>query len=116
MSKNNGTFMDSAMAAANTIENSIGTLAKGAPDAKNVNNKQNAKNVNNANNTPAKPGRKPKYETEKMERINMQIPKELKEHLTIQAAKATMQRKTPVSLTEYLCELIAADMQRNKGK
>lgn len=49
-----------------------------------------------------------------LERLNLKIPAEIKEYLTVAAAKASIKSKRNISLTEYLCELVRADMEKQK--
>ena len=58
-------------------------------------------------------GRPKKYNGE-TERINLNIPKEVREYLTVAAAKASIEKKATVSLTEYLCSLVYEDMKKEK--
>ena len=44
-----------------------------------------------------------------MERLNLKIPTDIKEYLTIAAAKASIEQRRHISLTQYLCDLVAAD-------
>ena len=47
-----------------------------------------------------------------MERLNLKIPTEIKEYLTVAAAKESISRRKPISLTEYLCCLVRQDMKK----
>ena len=47
-----------------------------------------------------------------MERLNLKIPTEIKEYLTVAAAKESISRRKPISLTEYLCGLVRQDMKK----
>ena len=49
-------------------------------------------------------------------RLNLKIPAELKEYLTVAAAKASIDQRRNISLTQYLCDLITADMERHKDQ
>jgi cobalamin biosynthesis protein CbiG len=49
-------------------------------------------------------------------RLNLKIPAELKEYLTIATAKASIKQRRNISLTQYLCELIRADMEKHKDQ
>ena len=51
---------------------------------------------------------------EPLERLNLKIPAEIKEYLTVAAAKASIAQRRNISLTEYLCELVRADMEQHK--
>lgn len=50
---------------------------------------------------------------EPLERLNLKIPAEIKEYLTVAAAKASIEQRRNISLTEYLCDLVRADMAQN---
>ena len=45
-------------------------------------------------------------------RLNLKIPVDIKEYLTIAAAKASIEQKRNVSVTEYLCDLVRYDMEK----
>ena len=71
-------------------------------DVKNV---QNAKDVKDTN-----------KEGVELARLNLKIPAELKEYLTVAAAKASIDQRRNISLTQYLCDLVTADMERHKDQ
>lgn len=48
-----------------------------------------------------------------MERLNLKIPADIKAYLYAAAYRESSPTKT-VSLTEYLCELVRADMEKHK--
>lgn len=73
--------------------------AENATDAQDVQNVQNAKDVN-------KKG-------EPLERLNLKIPAEIKEYLTVAAAKASIAQRRNISLTEYLIQIVREDMAKN---
>lgn len=73
--------------------------------AENVTDVQDVKNVKDVN----KKG-------EPLERLNLKIPAEIKEYLTVAAAKASIAQRRNISLTQYLCDLITADMERHKDQ
>lgn len=56
---------------------------------------------------------KPKADKIPMERLNLKIPTEIKKYLTVAAAKASVEQARNISLTEYLCELVRADMAKH---
>lgn len=68
-------------------------------DVQDVQNVQNAKDVN-------KKG-------EPLERLNLKIPAEIKEYLTVAAAKASIAQRRNISLTEYLIQIVREDMAKN---
>lgn len=80
-----------------------------AQDVKDVQNVQDAKDVKSA-----QKGR-PVKNLQPMERLNLKIPADIKEYLQAAAYRESSPKKT-VSLTEYLCELIRADMGKHKDK
>ena len=63
---------------------------------------QNVKNVKDVN----KKG-------ESLERLNLKIPAEIKEYLTVAAAKASIAQRRNISLTEYLIQIVREDMAKN---
>lgn len=70
--------------------------------AENVTDVQDVKNVKGVN----KKG-------EPLERLNLKIPAEIKEYLTVAAAKASIAQRRNISLTEYLIQLVREDMAKN---
>lgn len=70
--------------------------------AENVTDVQDVKNVKNVN----KKG-------EPLERLNLKIPAEIKEYLTVAAAKASIAQRRNISLTEYLIQIVREDMAKN---
>ena len=58
--------------------------------------------------TPKAP--KPEYY-----RFNLKMPLEYKEYLQAAAYRASSPEKT-ITITEYLCELVKADMEKNGGQ
>ena len=48
-------------------------------------------------------------------RFNLKMPLEYKEYLQASAYRASSPEKT-VTITEYICELVRADMEKNGGK
>lgn len=73
--------------------------AENVTDVQDVQNVQNAKDVN-------KKG-------EPLERLNLKIPAEIKEYLTVAAAKASIAQRRNISLTEYLLQIVREDMAKN---
>ena len=73
--------------------------AENATDVQDVQNVQNAKDLN-------KKG-------EPLERLNLKIPAEIKEYLTVAAAKASIAQRRNISLTEYLIQIVREDMAKN---
>ena len=98
--------MKDAAAAGTSVFDQI--ASGNATNVQNVNNAQNVKDVQNVNG-----GRPSKY-TVPLERLNLKIPAEIKEYLTVAAAKASIDQRRQISLTEYLIELVRADMEKNE--
>lgn len=73
--------------------------AESVTDVQDVQSVQNAKDVN-------KKG-------EPLERLNLKIPAEIKEYLTVAAAKASIAQRRNISLTEYLIQIVREDMAKN---
>lgn len=87
-------------------------IATGAEDVSDVINAKNVQKVQYVKDVQ-KYGRPPKYEGE-IVRLNLKVPADVKEYLTIAAAKASIAQRRSISLTEYLCDLVAADRERHK--
>lgn len=69
----------------------------------NVKDVQRVQDTKNAKDAPESTEKVP------MERLNLKIPTDIKEYLTIAAAKASIEQRRHISLTQYLCDLVAAD-------
>lgn len=80
----------------------IDQLASGAKAVPDVTDVQDVKNVKGVN----KKG-------EPLERLNLKIPAEIKEYLTVAAAKASIAQRRNISLTEYLIQIVREDMAKN---
>ena len=59
--------------------------------------------------------RTPKVPKPEYYRFNLKMPLEYKEYLQAAAYRASSPEKT-ITITEYLCELVRADMEKNGGK
>ena len=59
--------------------------------------------------------RTPKAPKPEYYRFNLKMPLEYKEYLQAAAYRASSPEKT-VPITEYVCELVRADMEKNGGK
>lgn len=59
--------------------------------------------------------RTPKAPKPEYYRFNLKMPLEYKEYLQAAAYRASSPEKT-VTITEYICELVRADMEKNGGK
>lgn len=94
-----------SMKAAATAGTSVfDTIAQGAQYAQDVQDTQSVEAVKPVKEKTAAP---------RMERLNLKIPAEVKEYLQA-AAYRESSAKHIVSLTEYLCNLVYADMERHK--
>lgn len=86
-------------------------LASGAQhvqDTKDAQYAQDVKDVKDAQDT--------NKEGVPLARLNLKIPADIKEYLTVAAAKASIEQKRSISLTQYLCDLVTADMERHKDQ
>ena len=59
--------------------------------------------------------RTPKAPKPEYYRFNLKMPLEYKEYLQAAAYRASSPTKT-VTITEYICELVRADMEKNGGQ
>ena len=83
-----------------------------APDAQDI---QDIKDVQNTPDTQMRRrGRKPNPDKQPIERLNLKIPAALKQYLIIAAARASLEQERQVSITEYICDLIADDKARHE--
>lgn len=69
---------------------------------------QDIQDTQDTQRTPKAP--KPEYY-----RFNLKMPLEYKEYLQAAAYRASSPEKT-VTITEYICELVRADMEKNGGQ
>lgn len=97
-------FNTAATQGASVIDQ-LASGAKAVPDTKDVKDVQNVKDVKDTN-----------KEGVELARLNLKIPAELKEYLTVAAAKASIEQRRNISLTQYLCDLVTADMERHKDQ
>ena len=82
------------------------TITRGnVQDAEAVQYAQNAQNAKDVN-----------KEGIELARLNLKIPAEIKEYLTVAAAKASIEQRRNISLTQYLCGLVTADMEKHKDQ
>ena len=79
------------------------TIARG-----NTADMQDTQGTQDIQHTPKAP--KPEYY-----RFNLKMPLEYKEYLQAAAYRASSPEKT-ITITEYLCELVRADMEKNGGQ
>ena len=83
-----------------------------APDAQDI---QDIKDVQNTPDTQMRRrGRKPNPDKQPIERLNLKIPAALKQYLIIAAARASLEQERQVSITEYICDLVADDKARHE--
>ena len=83
-----------------------------APDAQDI---QDIKDVQNTPDTQMRRrGRKPNPDKQPIERLNLKIPAALKQYLIIAAARASLEQERQVSITEYICDLVADDKARQE--
>jgi hypothetical protein len=82
--------------------------AEDVNDVQDVQDAQDAKAVKNVKDV--------NKEGVELARLNLKIPAKLKEYLTIAAAKASIEQRRNISLTQYLCDLVTADMERHKDQ
>lgn len=80
----------------------------------NVQNAEYTMDVQNAQNT--KSVKNVSKDGVELSRLNLKIPAEIKEYLTVAAAKASIEQRRNISLTEYLCGLVRADMEQHKDE
>ena len=97
--------------AANEGASVLDRLASGAQHAQDTKDVQDVKDAQNA-----KDVKDTNKEGVELARLNLKIPAELKEYLTVAAAKASIDQRRNISLTQYLCDLITADMERHKDQ
>ena len=82
------------------------TITRGnVQDAETVQYVQDVKNAKDVN-----------KEGVELARLNLKIPAEIKEYLTVAAAKASIEQRRNISLTEYLIQLVREDMERHKDQ
>ena len=99
MAKN---LKDAAAASADIFDTITRGNAQDAEAVQYAQNGQNAKDVNK--------------EGIELARLNLKIPAEIKEYLTVAAAKASIEQRRNISLTQYLCGLVTADMEKHKDQ
>ena len=90
---------DAAAAGTSVFDQIASGNVQSVQDATDVQDVKNVKGVN-------KKG-------EPLERLNLKIPAEIKEYLTVAAAKASIAQRRNISLTEYLIQLVREDMAKN---
>ena len=95
--------MKDAAAAGTSVFDQI--ASGNAQDTQNVLDVKNVKNAKGVN----KKG-------EPLERLNLKIPAEIKEYLTVAATKTSIEKRHKISLTEYLCELVRKKKKKHKDE
>ena len=100
---------EGASASANALDIIIrGPQAYQPQDAQDTRDSQDTQHVKRAQ------GR-PRTQDVPMERLNLKIPAEIKAYLQAAAYRESSPTHT-VSLTEYLCSIIRADMEKHSGE
>ena len=107
MAKNGKGFTGAANEGASVLDR-LTSGAQHTQDTKNVQDVKNAQNAKDVKDT--------NKEGVELARLNLKIPAELKEYLTVAAAKASIDQRRNISLTQYLCDLVTADMERHKDQ
>ena len=107
MAKNGKGFTGAANEGASVLDR----LASGAQHTQDAKDVQDVKNVKDA-----KDAKDTNKEGVELARLNLKIPAELKEYITVAAAKASIDQRRNISLTQYLCDLVTADMERHKDQ
>lgn len=110
MAKNGKGFTGAANEGASVLDR----LTSGAQHTQDTKDVQDVKNVQNAKDV--KDTKDTNKEGVELARLNLKIPAELKEYLTVAAAKASIEQRRNISLTQYLCDLVTADMERHKDQ
>lgn len=82
------------------------TIARG--NTADTTDTEDTQDTQDTQSTPKAP--KPEYY-----RFNLKMPLEYKDYLQAAAYRASSPTKT-VTITEYICELVRADMEKNGGK
>ena len=93
---------DSAAAGTSVFDQIASGNVQDAKAVQYVQDVQNAKDVNK--------------EGVELARLNLKIPAEIKEYLTVAAAKASIEQRRNISLKQYLCDLVTADMEKQKDQ
>lgn len=89
--------------------------AQGIKDTQNTPDATATKDVQNTPDTQMRRrGRKPNPDKQPIERLNLKIPAALKQYLIIAAARASLEQERQISITEYICDLIADDKARHE--
>lgn len=97
---------DAAAAGTSVFDQIANGNAQNAPDVSDVQTVQTVQNAKGAQKAE-------KADKIQLERLNLRIPADIKAYLMAAAYRESSPTKT-VSLTEYLCELVRADMEKHK--
>lgn len=97
---------DAAAAGTSVFDQIANGNAQNAPDVSDVQDVQTVQNAKGAQKAE-------KADKIQLERLNLRIPADIKAYLMAAAYRESSPTKT-VSLTEYLCELVRADMEKHK--
>lgn len=97
-----------AAAGTSVFEQLTNNHVQDALDVQDTQDIKNVKDIQDAKSAQDKADKIP------YERLNLRIPADIKEYLTIAAAKASIDEKRNISLTEYLCDLVRKDMEKDK--
>lgn len=106
--------MAKTMKGAATNSASLLDTITGTKSARNTQDTHNTLDTPNAESAPTEKKKAGRPVTvENPARINLKLPTELKEYLSVAAAKASIAQKKTVSVTAYICDLIREDMEKN---
>ena len=97
---------DAAAAGTSVFDQIANGNVQNAPDVSDVQDVQTVQGVKDAQKAE-------KADKIQLERLNLRIPADIKAYLQAAAYRESSPTKT-VSLTEYLCELVRADMEKHK--
>ena len=97
---------DAAAAGTSVFDQIANGNAQNAPDVLDVQDVQTVQDVKATQKAE-------KADKIQLERLNLRIPADIKAYLMAAAYRESSPTKT-VSLTEYLCELVRADMEKHK--
>lgn len=100
---------DAAAAGTSVFDQIANGNAQNAPDVSDVQDVQDVQTVQGVKDAQ----KAEKADKIQLERLNLRIPADIKAYLMAAAYRESSPTKT-VSLTEYLCELVRADMEKHK--
>ena len=102
---------DAAAAGTSVFDQIASGNVQTAQDTKDAKSAKDVKDVPNTQGTQY--GRPLKYDVQ-LTRLNLKVPAEIKEYLTVAAAKQSIAERRQISLTEYLIELVRKDAEQHK--